>query len=73
MLEVGFAIPLFYLVLITLVAGKPQYSIVVIETSSSSETFCETTCALDQNIFYYLKDIEYHFNSNVTFVQLAFN
>ena len=54
MLEVGFATSLFcfvnYLVLITLVAGKPQQS--KIGASSSSKTFCETTCALDQNIFY---------------------
>jgi len=55
MLEIGFATSLHlsfdYLVLITLAAGKPQHSKIV--TSSSSETFCETTCALDQNIFYW--------------------
>ncbi len=54
MLEIGFATSLHlsfdYLVLITLAAGKPQHSKIV--TSSSSETFCETTCAFDQNIFY---------------------
>ncbi len=62
MLEIGFATSLHlsfdYLVLITLAAGKPQHSKIV--TSSSSETFCETTCALYQNIFYYLKDIVHH-------------
>ena len=54
MLEIGSTTALFcfinYLVLFTLVAGKPQHSKIV--TSSSSETLCETTCAFDQNIFY---------------------
>ncbi len=65
MLEIGSTTSLHlsfnYLVLITLVAGKPQQSKIV--TSSSSRHWTENMCLwfYPENIFY-LKDIEFHFS-----------